>query len=173
MRALDITMAVVVGGLFATGLLLMLQRSLTRALLGFIVLGHGTNLLLLVAGGPPGDPPVLSEESAGDRLADPLPQAMALTAIVITFGLTTFLLGLAYRAWRLSGHDEVRDDVEDRSIGTVREREDAWAAAAVGAEAEGAPSEERPGEGRPGEEGRRPGREDGRERRDGREGGPE
>ncbi|MDT0342324.1 NADH-quinone oxidoreductase subunit K [Streptomyces litchfieldiae] len=107
MRALDLTMALVLGGLFATGVLLMLQRSLTRVLLGFILLGHGTNLLLLTTGG-----------------ADPLPQAMALTAIVITFGVTTFLLALAYRSWRLSGHDEVRDDVEDRRIGTVRERAD-------------------------------------------------
>ncbi|UCM90037.1 NADH-quinone oxidoreductase subunit K [Streptomyces marincola] len=107
MRSIDLTMAVVVGGLFATGVHLMLQRSLTRILLGFILLGHGTNLLLLTTGG-----------------ADPLPQAMALTAIVITFGVTTFLLALAYRSWRLSGHDEVRDDIEDRRIGDVRERAD-------------------------------------------------
>ncbi|MDT0446977.1 NADH-quinone oxidoreductase subunit K [Streptomyces johnsoniae] len=107
MKSLDLTMAVVVGGLFAAGVHLMLQRSLTRILLGFIVLGHGTNLLLLTTGG-----------------ADPLPQAMALTAIVITFGVTTFLLALAYRSWRLSGHDEVPDDIEDRRIGDVRERAD-------------------------------------------------
>ncbi|ONK11857.1 NADH-quinone oxidoreductase subunit K [Streptomyces sp. MP131-18] len=107
MKSLDLTMALVVGGLFAAGVHLMLQRSLTRILLGFIVLGHGTNLLLLTTGG-----------------ADPLPQAMALTAIVITFGITTFLLALAYRSWRLSGHDEVPDDIEDRRIGDVRERAD-------------------------------------------------
>ncbi|WP_063784397.1 sodium:proton antiporter [Streptomyces sp. SBT349] len=111
--ALDWTMAVTVGGLFATGVNLMLQRSLTRVLLGFIILGHGTNLLLLAAGGH----------------GDPLPQAMALTAIVITFGVTTFLLSLAYRSWRLSGHDEVRDDLEDRRLGTVGERDDAEPAA--------------------------------------------
>lgn len=50
---------------------------------------------------------------------------MALTAIVITFGLTAFLMALAYRSWRLSGHDEVHDDVEDRLIGTARERAEA------------------------------------------------
>ncbi|WP_206305889.1 Na(+)/H(+) antiporter subunit C [Streptomyces sp. RFCAC02] len=127
MRTLDVTMALVVGGLFATGVHLLLQRSLMRTLLGFILLGHGTNLLLLVAGGAPGDPPVVraGDEADGDRFADPLPQAMALTAIVITFGVTTFLLALAYRSWRLSGHDEVRDDIEDRRIGTVGERADA------------------------------------------------
>ncbi|NJQ00363.1 Na(+)/H(+) antiporter subunit C [Streptomyces zingiberis] len=122
MNAPDITQAVVVGGLFATGFLLMTQRSLIRIVLGFLMLGHGTNLLLLSAGSP-GAPPVTHGGVPDPRdMADPLPQAMALTSIVITFGLTTFLLALAYRSWRLTGHDEVRDDVEDRRIGTARER---------------------------------------------------
>ncbi len=56
------------------------------------------------------------------EMADPLPQAMALTAIVITFALTTFLLALAYRSWTLLGHDEVRDDVEDRRIQRLERR---------------------------------------------------
>ncbi|THA24014.1 Na(+)/H(+) antiporter subunit C [Streptomyces sp. RKND-216] len=125
MRNLDVTMAVTVGVLFAVGFYLMLQRPLMRIVFGFLVLGHGTNLLLLVAGGGPGEPPVVEGGSpAGDlrRFADPLPQAMVLTSIVITFGLSAFLLALAYRSWRLSGHDEVQDDLEDRLIGTSRER---------------------------------------------------
>ncbi|MER5217939.1 Na(+)/H(+) antiporter subunit C [Streptomyces sp. NPDC002838] len=122
-NTLDATMAVVVGVLFALGFYLMLQRSLMRILLGFILLGHGTNLLLLVAGGTPGSPPVVEGKTTDPaRVADPLPQAMALTSIVITFGLTAFLVALAFRSWRQSGHDEVRDDVEDRRIGTARER---------------------------------------------------
>ncbi|MFD5378775.1 Na(+)/H(+) antiporter subunit C [Streptomyces griseoincarnatus] len=129
MNTIDVTMALVVGGLFAIGFYLMLQRSLMRIVLGFILLGHGTNLLLLVAGGTPGRPPVptgtTGTTEASARTADPLPQAMALTAIVITFGLTAFLMALAYRSWRLSGHDEVHDDVEDRLIGTARERAEA------------------------------------------------
>ncbi|MEW2635217.1 Na(+)/H(+) antiporter subunit C [Streptomyces sp. NPDC048389] len=125
MNPLDLTMAVVVGGLYALGFYLMLQRSLMRIVLGFLVLGHGTNLLLLVAGGSPGKPPIIGDEAVEpEQFADPLLQAMALTSIVITFGLTTFLLALAFRSWRLSGHDEVRDDIEDRRIGTVRERAD-------------------------------------------------
>ncbi|MEW1871680.1 Na(+)/H(+) antiporter subunit C [Streptomyces caelestis] len=130
MNTIDVTMALVIGGLFAVGFFLMLQRSLMRIVLGFILLGHGTNLLLLVAGGTPGRPPVPDgriDDPAGT--ADPLPQAMALTAIVITFGLTAFLMALAYRSWRMTGHDEVRDDVEDRRIGTVRERAEAGSAA--------------------------------------------
>ncbi|MCZ7414340.1 MULTISPECIES: Na(+)/H(+) antiporter subunit C [unclassified Streptomyces] len=129
MSTLDMTMAAVVGALFTAGFYLMLQRSLMRIVLGFIVLGHGTNLLLLVAGGPPGRPPVVEGGAGGAggpeataEYADPLPQAMALTSIVITFGLTAFLLALAYRSWLISGHDEVRDDVEDRLIGTPRAR---------------------------------------------------
>ena len=49
-------------------------------------------------------------------MADPLPQALALTAIVISFGITAFLLALAYRSWVLRSDDEVEDDVEDRRI---------------------------------------------------------
>ncbi|PWJ03491.1 Na(+)/H(+) antiporter subunit C [Streptomyces sp. NWU49] len=122
---IDVTLALVVGGLFAVGFYLMLQRSLMRIVLGFLILGHGTNLLLLVGGGTPGLPPVLDGTSADpDRIADPLPQAMALTSIVITFGLTAFLMALAYRSWYLTGNDEVPDDPEDRRIGTIRERAD-------------------------------------------------
>ncbi|CAL9623631.1 Na(+)/H(+) antiporter subunit C [Streptomyces sp. enrichment culture] len=125
MSTADVTLALVVGGLFAVGFYLMLQRSLMRIVLGFVLLGHGTNLLLLVAGGTPGRPPVLEDGSPlPGRMADPLPQAMALTAIVITFGLTAFLMALAYRSWRLTGHDEVRDDVEDRRIGTFGDRDE-------------------------------------------------
>ncbi|WP_406356809.1 Na(+)/H(+) antiporter subunit C [Streptomyces sp. NBC_01635] len=123
-NTLDVTMAVVVGGLFTIGFHLMLQRSLMRIVLGFILLGHGTNMLLLVAGGTPGRPPVLEGQQPVNPAepADPLPQAMALTSIVITFGLTAFLMALAYRSWRLSGSDEVRDDVEDRRIDIARQR---------------------------------------------------
>ncbi|MFF3892926.1 Na(+)/H(+) antiporter subunit C [Streptomyces sp. NPDC001812] len=122
-NTLDVTMAVVVGGLFTIGFHLMLQRSLMRIVLGFILLGHGTNLLLLVAGGTPGRPPVLDGQPVNPaEPADPLPQAMALTSIVITFGLTAFLMALAYRSWRLSGSDEVRDDVEDRRIDIALQR---------------------------------------------------
>lgn len=137
MRTLDVTMAVVVGSLFTVGFLLMMQRSLMRIVLGFIVLGHGTNLLL-VAVGAPGDPPIVEGSKPLERYADPLPQAMALTSIVITFGLTTFLVALAYRSWRLSGHDEVNDDVEDRRIGTAAERADAADAAEAAEAAEAA-----------------------------------
>ena len=60
-------------------------------------------------------PPILSDGEVGEY-ADPLPQAMALTAIVITFAILAFLLALAYRSWTITHDDEVEDDVEDRRI---------------------------------------------------------
>ncbi len=57
-------------------------------------------------------------------MSDPLPQAMVLTAIVITLGMTAFLLALAYRSWHLNGHDEVQDDVEDRRIVALADRDE-------------------------------------------------
>ncbi|HWB72031.1 MAG TPA: Na(+)/H(+) antiporter subunit C [Egibacteraceae bacterium] len=105
--------AVAVGMLFAAGTYLVLQRSLSRIVLGLALLAHGANLLLLVAGGPPGNPPLVGAEPP---VSDPLPQALALTAIVITFGVTAFLLGLAYRSWQVAHDDVVQDDLEDRRI---------------------------------------------------------
>ena len=115
MYTVNVVMAVTIGVLYATGFYLLLQRSLMRVLLGVVVLGHGTNLLLQIAGGPPGRAPVLGA-APPETFADPLPQALALTAVVITFALTTFLLALGYRAFVLIGHDEVQDDVEDRRV---------------------------------------------------------
>jgi multicomponent Na+:H+ antiporter subunit C len=62
-----------------------------------------------------------------DTTADPLPQAMVLTAIVITFGVSAFLLALAYRSWVLTQQDEVQDDVEDRRVFRLRREEEAGA----------------------------------------------
>ncbi len=119
MTTINVTMALVVGGVFAAGFYLLLQRSLMRVLIGVVVLGHGTNLLLQLAGGPPGRDPIVGEAPV-ESIADPLPQALALTAVVITFALTTFLLALAYRSFVLIGNDEVQDDVEDRRIASRR-----------------------------------------------------
>ena len=116
---INLVMALTVGGLYAVGFYLLLQRSLMRVLIGVVVLGHGTNLLLQLVGGPPARVPIVGQ-SAPDTFADPLPQALALTAVVITFALTTFLLALGYRSFCLLGNDEVQDDLEDRRI--ARER---------------------------------------------------
>jgi multicomponent Na+:H+ antiporter subunit C len=117
---INVVMAVTVGVLYGTGFTLLLSRSLMRVLVGVVVLGHGTNLLLQLAGGPPGRAPIVGL-APPDQFADPLPQALALTAVVITFALTTFLLALGYRSFVLVGHDEVQDDVEDRRIARQKE----------------------------------------------------
>ena len=102
----NIVLVVTIGVLFAAGVYLLLERSLSRVLIGIILIGNGANLLFLVAGGAAGRPPIVG---AGDGpMSDPLPQAMVLTAIVITLGMTAFLLALAYRSWqRLSAVDRV------------------------------------------------------------------
>ncbi|HET7327735.1 MAG TPA: Na(+)/H(+) antiporter subunit C [Nocardioidaceae bacterium] len=115
MNATNLALSLVVGVLFAGGTYLLLQRSLLRVVLGFVLLGHGANLVLLIAGGRAGDPPIADETSA-QAAADPLAQAMVLTAIVITFAVTALLLALAHRSVALHGDDEVQDDVEDRLI---------------------------------------------------------
>jgi multicomponent Na+:H+ antiporter subunit C len=115
-----LTMAIVVGVLFGGGTYLVLQRTLTRVVLGLGLWGYAVNLLLLMAGGRAGTPPVIGETAPLRPYADPLPQAMALTAIVITFAITAFLLALAYRSWTLTGDDEAEDDIEDRRIASLR-----------------------------------------------------
>lgn len=108
-------LALTVAVLYGTGAYLLMQRNLSRIVIGLGVLGHGANLLLLMAGGRAGQPPILGGGSTED-FADPLPQALALTAIVITFGVSAYLLVLVYRSWLLNRSDEVEDDVEDRRI---------------------------------------------------------
>jgi multicomponent Na+:H+ antiporter subunit C len=100
--------------LFAVGTYLVLQRKLSRIIIGVALLGHGANVLM-VSSGRPGNAPIVGNGSNAG-LADPLPQALALTAIVISFGTTALLLALAYRSWLLTDDDEVQDDVEDDLI---------------------------------------------------------
>lgn len=111
---MSIPMVLVIGVLFAVGVYLLLQRHLTRLLVGLGVIAHAVNLMLLASGGPPGEPPLL--DGRPGPFSDPLPQALILTAIVITFGMTAFLLALAVRSWASSGDDIVEDDLEDRRI---------------------------------------------------------
>lgn len=79
------------------------------------MMGNGVNLLFMVAAGPAGKPPIIGSVPTED-MADPLPQALVLTAIVIALGTTAFLLAMAHRSWQLNGNDDVQDDVEDAMI---------------------------------------------------------
>ncbi len=120
---MSVVPALIVAVLFSVGVFLVLQRTLTRIILGVVLLGHAANLLLMVVGGHAGTAPFIGEFVDGDTVADPLPQALALTAIVISFGITAFVLALAYRSWVLTRDDEVEDDVEDRRIARLGEQQ--------------------------------------------------
>jgi multicomponent Na+:H+ antiporter subunit C len=120
----SVAMIVAVAGLVATGTFLVTSRSLSRIVLGFALLGHAAVLALLASGGRAGSPPIVDGEPAPDTV-NPLPQALSLTAIVISFGLTLFVLALARRQQTLTGDDLVEDDVEDRRIATTHEQRQA------------------------------------------------
>ena len=121
--SVSLVLAILVGVLVAGGVVLLLERSLTRVLLGAVLLGNGVNVMILAMGGVAKEAPIIGQSPQADQ-NDPLPQVMILTSIVITFAMTAFLLALAYRSWQLQGHDEVQDDVEDRLVATRREAEE-------------------------------------------------
>lgn len=108
--------------LYACGVYLMLDRTLTRLLLGFLLVGNATNLLIFLMSGSFGNAPIAGE-SAPEDMSDPLPQAFILTAIVITFGVSAFLLALIYRSWRLAQtqDDTMRDGDADLELADADE----------------------------------------------------
>ena len=112
----SITLIVIMAVLFACGVYAMLERSLTRVLIGFLLLGNAANLLLLIIMGAPGIAPFYDGDPTTDGMSDPLPQALTLTAIVITFAVSAFLLALIYRSWQLGQADTVEDDEEDIAL---------------------------------------------------------
>lgn len=118
---MSVLLAFAAAFLFASGTYLLLQRRLSRIIIGVGLVGHGSNILLLTSGRG-GIAPVIGTGDPSD-FADPLPQALALTSIVITFGVTAFLLALGYRSWRITHDDVVEDDVEDRFIARRREED--------------------------------------------------
>lgn len=111
---MTVMLAAAAAALFGIGTYLLLQRKLSRIIIGLGLLTHGANILLITAGRR-GQPALIGRDDPA-RFADPLPQALALTAIVITFGVTSLLLALAYRSWLLTRDDEVQDDVADRAV---------------------------------------------------------
>jgi multisubunit Na+/H+ antiporter MnhC subunit len=110
-----VVLPLIIGVVYAAGVYLLLDRSLTRVLLGFLLLGNATNLLLLSSGGPSGSAPILGYSEPED-MSDPMPQALILTAIVITFGISAFVLAIIYRSWRLVRQEIVGVDEEDRRV---------------------------------------------------------
>lgn len=108
------TVALAAAALFGLGTHLVLQRKLSRIIIGLALLSHGANVLLM-SSGVAGNPPLIGSIDPS-RFSDPLPHAFALTTVVITFGVTAFLLALAFRSWLLTNDDEVEDDIADQAI---------------------------------------------------------
>ena len=103
---MEVLMSIVVGILFSAATYLMLSRSLLRIIIGTGLLSHGAHLLILTMGGlKKGAAPLLGEHA--ESYVDPLPQALILTAIVISFGVTAFFLVLAYRSYQELGTDDM------------------------------------------------------------------
>lgn len=112
----SLVLVLVMAALVACGVYMLLERSLTRVVLGFLLIGNGVNLLILIMAGPAGFAPIYDESIAPEDYSDPLPQALILTAIVITFAVSAFLLALIYRSWRLANADDVSDDADDVAL---------------------------------------------------------
>ncbi|MCC7423672.1 MAG: Na+/H+ antiporter subunit C [Planctomycetaceae bacterium] len=105
-------LAIVVGCLYAAGVYMMLRRSLFKLILGLVFLSHGANLLIFTVGGlTRGRPPVVPPGATGLAVpsADPLPQALILTAIVIGFAVLAFSLALFHRGYQTFGSDDPDD----------------------------------------------------------------
>jgi multicomponent Na+:H+ antiporter subunit C len=106
---MELVLALVIGGLYAAGVYLLLRRSIVKLLIGLAILSHASNLLIFTAGGlTRAQPPILPVDGMLNvPVADPLPQALILTAIVISFGVLAFALVLVHRAYQTVGTDDV------------------------------------------------------------------
>lgn len=113
----SLTLILLMAVLYAVGVTVMLERSLTRVLIGFMLVGNATNLLILLVSGPNGAAPIVTGTANDEAMADPVPQVLMLTAIVINFGITAFLLALIYRSWWLAQLGDQGDVVPDQHIG--------------------------------------------------------
>lgn len=105
-------LAIVIGCLYAAGIYMMLRRSLFKLILGLVLLSHGANLLIFTAAGlTRAQPPIVPPGAAAPTVpsADPLPQALILTAIVIGFGVLAFALVLFHRTYQTIGSDDPDD----------------------------------------------------------------
>lgn len=105
-----VLLSLVVGGLFAAGFYLMLRRSIVKLIFGLVLLAHAANLLIFTAGGlVRGRPPLIpkGELLPVTEFADPVPQALILTAIVISFAVIAFAAVLIKRVYRTVGSGDV------------------------------------------------------------------
>lgn len=107
---MELLLAIVIGVLYAAGVYMMLRRSLVKLIIGLILLGNGVNLLIFLLGRiTKGTTPIIPPDlkTFADAYADPLPQALILTAIVISFGLQSFAIVLIKRVYKIVNTDDL------------------------------------------------------------------
>ena len=107
---MELLLAITAGTLYGAGLYLMLRRRLAQLIVGLGLLSNGTNLLIFTGGGlTRARAPIIPEGQTAltHAVADPVPQALVLTAIVIGFGVLAFSLVLAHRVHTLTGSDDI------------------------------------------------------------------
>ena len=105
---MELLLAIVAGVLYASGLYLLLRRRLAQVIIGLGLLSNGTNILILSAAGVTrAIPPLIAPGVNPDQFADPVPQALILTAIVIGFGVLAFSLVLAHGVHQSAGSDDI------------------------------------------------------------------
>lgn len=107
---MQVLLAFVVGGLYAAGLYMMFRRSLVKVILGLLLISHAANLLIFASGRLTlGRPPLVPDQASAPTgpVADPLAQALILTAIVIGFGVLAFTIVLFHRAYQTVQTDDL------------------------------------------------------------------
>jgi multicomponent Na+:H+ antiporter subunit C len=120
---MHVLLAILIGGLFAAAIYLILRRSLAKLIIGLSLLTSATNLLILTVGGLTRARPPLVPVGATrpvEPFADPIPQALILTAIVIGFGVLAFMMALAYRTYNVVGSDDLDDMVATDALAEPR-----------------------------------------------------
>lgn len=106
---MQIVLAFVIGGLYAAGIYMMMRRSIVKLIIGLALLGHASNLLIFTVGGLTREPALVPAQALVPTMpfADPLPQALILTAIVISFGTLAFTVVLIKHVYQIVGTDDI------------------------------------------------------------------
>jgi|SRR5690606_38340692 len=117
---MELLLVILVGAFYSSGIYMMLRRSMVKLLLGLLLLGNGANILIFLMGGlTKGEAPIIRTENKTFEsiYADPIPQALILTAIVISFALTAFAIVLLKRVYATTGSDDLDSlNIQDLDI---------------------------------------------------------
>jgi multicomponent Na+:H+ antiporter subunit C len=115
---MEFLLAITIGVVYAAAIYLLLRRGVVRVVLGIALLSQGVNLLIFLAGGLREGAPAFigeGEKVLSATAVDPLPQALILTAIVISFGVLAFTLAMVHRADQSTGTDDI-DDLKSTDV---------------------------------------------------------